>query len=147
MRRRAPTGHLRDSGPTCYTLARTTLALPDVSKAALSQSRMLRRSALQRSKESYETTELFVAMEQALEDIDSRLNNPGSVADVAKRGNREVEFRLPRARSREGFGGTPTVGAEGVHMTRFRGLERSRVVAPIYPTAPTYRFTSRVCNT
>ena len=90
---------------------------------------------------------LFVAMEQALEDIDSRLNNPGSVADVAKLGNREVEFRLPRARSREGFGGTLTVGAEGVHMTRFRGLERSRVVAPIYPTAPTCRFTSRVCNT
>jgi hypothetical protein len=88
-----------------------------------------------------------VATEQALEDINSRLNNnnPGSVADVAKRGNREVEFRLPRARSREGFGGTPTVGAEGVHMTRSRGLERSRVVAPIYPTAPTYRFTSRVC--
>jgi len=70
-----------------------------------------------------------------------------SVADVARLGNREVEFRLPRARSREGFGGTLTVGAEGVHMTRFRGLERSRVVAPIYPTAPTYRFNSRVCNT
>ena len=86
-------------------------------------------------------------MEQALEDIDSRLNNPGSVADVARLGNREVEFRLPRARSREGFGGTLTVGAEGVHMTRSRGLERSRVVAPIYPTAPTYRFTSRVCDT
>ena len=81
MRRRAPTGHVRDSGPTCDTLARTTLALPDVSKAALSQGRMLLRSALQRSKESYETTELFVAMEQALEDINSRLNNPGSVAD------------------------------------------------------------------
>ena len=59
---------------------------------------------------------LFVAMEQALEDINSRLNNPGSVADVAKRGNREVEFRLPRARSREGFGGTLTVGAEGVSV-------------------------------
>ncbi len=68
----------QEYGETCVALARTTLALPDVSKAALSQSRMLLRSALQRSKESYETTELFVAMEQALEDINSRLNNPGS---------------------------------------------------------------------
>jgi hypothetical protein len=62
---------------------------------------MLLRSALQRSKESYETTELFAAMEQALEDINSRLNNPGSVADVAKRGNRESGGRVPAAEGKE----------------------------------------------
>ena len=59
---------------SCIALARTNLALPDVSKAALSQSRMLLRSALQRSKENYGTAALFLAMEQALEDVSSRLD-------------------------------------------------------------------------
>jgi hypothetical protein len=100
MRRRAPTGHLRDSGPTCDTLARTTLALPDVSKAALSQSRMLLRSALQRSKESYETTELFVAMEQALEDINSRLNTQPWISCRCCK-TRESGGRVPAAEGKE----------------------------------------------
>jgi hypothetical protein len=101
MRRRAPTGHLRDSGPTCYTLARTTLALPDVSKAALSQSRMLLRSALQRSKESYETTELFVAMEQALEDINSRLQQQQPWISCRCCKTRESGGRVPAAEGKE----------------------------------------------
>lgn len=64
----------QEYGESCVALARTTLALPDVSKPALSQSRMLLRSALQRSKENYGTTEIFVAMEQALDDVSARLD-------------------------------------------------------------------------
>lgn len=58
---------------SCVALARATLALPDASKSSLSQSRMLLRSALQRSRENFEAAEGYAAMDKALEDVCKRL--------------------------------------------------------------------------
>jgi tetratricopeptide (TPR) repeat protein len=59
---------------SCVALARAHLAPPVPAKSGLSQSRMLLRNALQRSRENFEDSQGYADMEQAFEDVCRRLD-------------------------------------------------------------------------
>ena len=59
---------------SCVALARATLELPPPNTSGLGQCRMLLRSALQRSKETHEDHDAYVAMQRALDDVSSKLS-------------------------------------------------------------------------
>jgi len=59
---------------SCVALARATLELPPPNTSGLGQCRMLLRSALQRSKETHQDHDAYVAMQRALDDVSSKLS-------------------------------------------------------------------------
>ena len=62
---------------SCVELARANLEIDPPSKSALSQSRMLLRSALQRSLDLYEDRDATLAMQRALGDVHDALDRMG----------------------------------------------------------------------